>query len=312
MNHQGIASLWPIATAIGFRKRGLGLRELGPEIVTEYVSARVRVGDYSKESADVVRWVLLAFVKHAGPVPLDEVTATHVRRWLEAKGREPSTVRSMLGKVRPFARWLAERGYCPHDFTLGIKSPKLADGLPRCLDPRDCGDVLARCPDERARTVLLLMLHCGLRVGEVARLKVEDIDHRRRTIDVRGKGGRGRTTRVVPVPEEAWRQLRLFTHGRRTGAVVTSYQPPHGHLKPGSLSALVREWMTDAGIKTGAWDGVSAHACRHTTAQDLVDRGVDLRVVQRLLGHRSVRTTEDYTRRDPPGLRDAIEGRNYL
>lgn len=280
-------------------------------VVRDYVRARVEFGDFSEESADAVRWALLSFARHVGPVDIRELNQSHVRKWIGAAHRQPATVKSMLGKVRPFARWCVETDLCPRDFTLGIRSPKVADGLPRCLEAADCGDVLAACPDERARLVLLLMLHCGLRVGEVARLKLEDVNWRRRTVGVRGKGGRGRVTRSVPVPDEAWRQLSRFTAGRRKGPVIASYQPPHSNLRPGSLSALVREWMTDAGVKARPGDGVSAHACRHTTAQDLVDQGVDLRVVQRLLGHRSVRTTEDYTRRDPPGLRAAIEGRTY-
>lgn len=282
-----------------------GMALLTAIVVSDYIRARVELGDYSRESADTVRWVLLSFVKKTGPVPLAELNQSHVRQWIGAAHRQPATIKSMLGKLRPFARWLVETERCPKDFTLGIRSPRIPDGLPRCLDPRDCGAVLAACPDERARTAILLMLHCGLRVGEVARLRVEDVDYRRRTLQVRGKGGRGRPTRSVPVPDEAWRQLSRYTAGRRRGAVIASYQPPYGNLRPGSLSALVREWMADAGVKS------SAHACRHTTAQDLVDQGVDLRVIQRLLGHRSIRTTEDYTRRDPPGLRDAVEGRRY-
>lgn len=281
-------------------------------VVRHYVRSRVELGEYSTASADAVRYTLSSFVKSTGPVPLAELNQSHVRRWIGSAHRQPATVKSMLTKLRPFARWLVDTEQCPRDFTAGIKSPRIADGLPRCLGPEDCGAVLEACPDERANLVVLLMLHCGLRVGEVARLRLEDVDYRRRLMGVRGKGGRGRVTRSVPIPDEAWRQLIRATGGRRTGAVIASYQPPYGNLRPGSLSALVREWMTDARIKAGAWDGVSAHACRHTTAQDLVDAGHDLRVVQTLLGHRSIRTTEDYARRNPPGLAQAIEGRKYL
>jgi integrase/recombinase XerC len=284
---------------------------LSATVIRDYVRSRVELGDYSTESADAVRWALMSFARSTGPVPVDELTATHVRQWVGSAHRQPATIKSMLGKLRPFARWLVETGQAPKDFTVGVRSPKILDGLPRCLGPDECGAVLSSCPDERARLVVLLMLHCGLRVGEVAALRLEDVDRRRHVALVRGKGGRGRPTRSVPIPDQAWRQLVRFTDGRHRGAVVRSYQPPYGHLRAGSLSALVREWMTDAGIKSGAWDGRSAHACRHTAAQDLVDQGVDIRVVQRLLGHRSVRTTEDYTRRDPPGLREAIEGRKY-
>lgn len=302
---------WPIGV-IGGRERGLDeMSVLSAVVVRAYVRSRVELGEYSAASADAVRWTLLSFTKKTGPVPLGDLNQSHVRKWIGAAHRQPNTIKSMLGKLRPFARWLVETGQCARDFTLGIRSPKIADGLPRCLDPKDCGAVLSACPDERAILVVLLMLHCGLRVGEVAALRLEDVDYRRHAILVRGKGGRGRHTRSVPVPEEAWRQMGRFTAGRNTGPVIVSYQAPYGHLRAGSLSALVREWMRDAGIKGRAWDGVSAHACRHTTAQDLLDQGVDMRAIQVLMGHRSVKTTEIYWRRDPPGLRSAIEGRKY-
>lgn len=284
---------------------------LSVALVVAYVQARVEFGDYSEESANAVRWSLISFVRRTGPVPLDELNHGHVRAWIGARTREPATIKSMLGRLRPFARWLVETGHCSKDFTIGLRSPKIGDGLPRCLGPEDCNAVVSACPDERALTVVLIMLHTGLRVGEVAKLRLDDVDWRHRTLKVRGKGGRGRATRYVPVPDEAWRQLLRFTDGRRKGPVIHSYHRPYGHLQPGSLSSLVRDWMQDAGVKGRPWDGVSAHACRHTTAQDLVDQGVDIRQVQRLLGHRSVRTTEMYLRREPPGLRDAVEGRKY-
>lgn len=75
---------------------------------------------------------------------------------------------------------------------------------------------------------------------------------------------------------------------------------------------LVTAAMVDAGVKSCAGDGVSPHSLRHTFAQDLLDGGADVRLVQTGLGHRSLRSTELYLRREPPGLREAMEQRRYV
>jgi integrase/recombinase XerD len=77
------------------------------------------------------------------------------------------------------------------------------------------------------------------------------------------------------------------------------------------VSVLVRKWIAAAGVKSLPGDGISAHALRHTCAQDMIDRGADIREVQHALGHRSVMSTEIYLRRAPVGLRQAMEGRRY-
>lgn len=278
-----------------------------------YLRYRRALGELAPASVGVIFWVLRSLDAYMArhDLALATITRVDVERWLAERDRSPATTKSMLTKARPFFRWCVEQELLDRDPTLGIRAPRPPDGLPRCLDPVDVGDVLRACPDERARVAVLLMVQCGLRVGEVAAMRIEDVDWRRRTISIRGKGGRGRVTRSTPIPAEVLESLRRHVGARRSGPVLRSYQPPYDALTAHWLSRLVSRWLVDAGVKRAARDGVSAHAFRHTTAQDLVDAGTDLRVVQRLLGHRSIRTTEDYTRRDPPGLRAALEGRRY-
>lgn len=281
--------------------------------VDAYVRERVAMGDYSVASAQHVAGILAAFARWCDDrdLELSAVKRRDVETWLLDRRRSPSTMRSLLSTVRTFARWCVDHDLVDRDFTTGIRSPKVPEGLPRCLDPVAITAMLAAAPDVRATTVLVVMLQCGLRIGEVAALRIEDIDFDRRNVIVRGKGGRGRKTRTVPMPDEARAHLIRSIGDRRHGPVIASYNPPYGHMRSGSLGRVVRQLMTTAGIKSGPWDGVSAHACRHTTAQDLLDLGRDMRAIQILMGHKSIKTTEIYWRLDPPGLDEAAEGRRY-
>jgi integrase len=280
-------------------------------LVDRYVHERTRLGELSPASAIVTRSTLGQMADFLGVRELSTVTRTDIESWLVDRKREPSTIKSMMTKAHPFFVWCLQHDLVMRDPMVGMRAPRQHDGLPRCLEPIDVAAVLAECPDNRGRLVVILMVQCALRIGEVAALMVRDVDLRRRVAAVRGKGGRGKVTRTVPLPAEAVEHLRRQIAGRRDGPVIVSYQPPYGPVSAHHLGKLVARWMTEAGVKHDPYDGRSAHAFRHTTAQELVDAGHDPRVVQRLLGHRSMRTTEGYLRRDPPGMHDALEGRRY-
>jgi site-specific recombinase XerD len=125
---------------------------------------------------------------------------------------------------------------------------------------------------------------------------------------VRGKGGRGRVTREVPIHVDVERTMVYYLAGqsRGGGRLLRSYQRPDAGLTAHTISALVGDWMTAAGLEE------SAHALRHTFAQELLDAGADWRLVQDGLGHASIATTIDvYGRRRPTGLRAAMNALRY-
>jgi site-specific recombinase XerD len=289
--------------------RGSGLYSL----VDLYVGERVALGEYSIASAGVVRSVLRSL---AGSVDgeLGALDGPAVRAWLAATAISPATVKSKVTKARPFVRWLVRDGYLDADVMEGIASPRLPKRLPRALPMDAVAKVLVACPDARARLIVLLMVQMGLRVGEIASIDVRDIDGELRVLQVRGKGGRGDVTRAVPFTREVLEALDVYLAEvgvRYSGRLILSYNDPTSGLTAHTMSQYARRWFSLAGVKVHAYDGVSAHALRHTCAQDVVDGGADLRHVQELLGHSSLRTTQEYLRLNPPGLREAMEGRRY-
>ena len=190
-------------------------------------------------------------------------------------------------------------------FTYTLDRPDLARKLIRIPYPRKLPNVLA--PDEVARliaattclkyrTVLSVAYGAGLRVAEVASLKVGDIDSQRMLISVvRGKGGRSRHALLSP---DLLALLRAWWHeGRRNGVMR-----PGGWLFPGQDPAnpittrQLRRIVEAAAVAAGLTKHVSPHTLRHSFATHLLEDGVDIRVIQVLLGHAKLDNTALYTR----------------
>lgn len=281
-------------------------------MVRGYVADRVRRGELAESSAEVIRCVLRQWLTHVDHRPPSTWTAEDVASWVHDDKLRPSTRKSRLTKLRPFCRWLMEAGLLEQNPTAKVARVRPSSEVPRDFTVDEVAQLVAVCPDRRARLIVLLMAHIGLRCGDVARIRVEDVDTRRRSLHVRGKGGRGEPTHWDPIPGEAWDELVgwLRTEGRSSGPLVCSYTTGRA-LQPASISKLVGRWVRAAGLKQFPWDGRSAHSLRHSCAQHMLDAGADIRDVQHTLGHKSLRTTEGYLRHEPPGLRAAMDGRRY-
>jgi integrase len=283
-------------------------------LIALYINDRLAKREIVLSSAETITSVLRHWARTVDHAPPDRWTCDQVTAWVYDEAVRASTMKSRATKLRPYVRWLIRHGHLDRDPCEHIGRIHVPPGDPRDLEPSEVGLLLSVCPDDRARLIVGLMAQLGLRCGDVARIRIEDIDVRRRRLHVRAKGGRGAVTHPEPITQEAWETLEpwLCGLGRRTGPLIESYQRPGRALQPGTISKLVGEWITTAGLKTFPYDGISAHALRHSTAQHMLDNGADMRAVQHALGHKSLRTTEGYARREPAGLREAMEGRRYV
>lgn len=281
--------------------------------VIRYLSVRVGLGEITTSSAVVIGPILKQWLRHVDHAHPSTWTEAQVAEWVNDPKLKPSTRKSRLTKLRPFCRWLVEEGVLERDPTRRVGRIIIPDGNPRDLTFEEVQLVYATAPDDRGRLIVLLMAQMGLRCGDCARIRVEDIDVRRRSIHVRAKGGRGEPTHWEPVPAEAWVAVTGWVRSRnlRTGPLLRSYQDPEMGLTPAFIGKMMVGWMYACGVKLYPGDGRSAHSLRHSCAQHMLDNGADIRDVQFTLGHRTVRSTEKYTLREPPGLREAMEGRRY-
>lgn len=281
-------------------------------LADQYVAGRRQRGEISRGTERNLSYHLAGVVAIFGDRPAAELDRETIETWQATMGaKTPATRRARMSSCRSFCRWLVTHGHLISDPVAGSPSIRQPRSVPRALPTEAIARLLAVVPDQRAAAVVWLMVGLGLRCMEVCAVEVADYDRRAATLFVTGKNA---NQRLLPVPLEAQTALDayLFQAGHRAGPLVRSYRRPAWGIRPDTISGLVSGWMTAAGVKARAHDGVSAHALRHTAASDVLDRSHDLRVVQEMLGHARLATTAVYLRRaDSAKLREAMEGRSY-
>ncbi|MFI5314403.1 MAG: tyrosine recombinase XerC [Myxococcota bacterium] len=231
---------------------------------------------------------------------LDRIDSLGVRAYLAGFHRvhKASTRNRRLAALRAFFRFRVKSGGRAADPTEGLPGPKRERRLPSPLSAEDCERLVESDDAERApalatrdRALFELLYGTGLRVGELATLRVRDWDRDRRELRVSGKG---RKERIVPVPAAARAALETWLALRPREGLLA--QPLFTNARGGALSdrgvrVILRRRMRVAGIARAA----SPHTLRHSYATHLLDADVDLRAIQELLGHERLSTTQRYT-----------------
>ena len=251
--------------------------------------------------------VVHAYVRH-----LETLTDDEGQRTLAA-----SSVARAVVSVRSFHRFCAREGFVDHDPSQEVGAPPVPAGIPKALDEDEVDLLLgAVTGDEplaqRDRVLLELLYGTGIRISEAVGLDLDDLDLEDGTLRVLGKGQK---ERVVPVGRGARVAVEAYlrdgrlalrrAQARRTtrdgDAVVLNARG--GRLSRQSCWAIVRR----AGVRVGLDAHLSPHVLRHSCATHMLDHGADLRVVQELLGHASISTTQVYTKVSPERLRAAYD-----
>lgn len=218
----------------------------------------------------------------------------------------PATVTRAVVAVRSFHGFCAEEGLLPSDPTADLPTPRAPSGLPKALTETEVSALLDAIPGDdtgarRDRAILELLYAGGLRIAELVGLDLEDIDLSHGVVRVLGKGDK---ERIVPIGRAARTAVTDYLEfgrpelvgPRRSAAVFLNTRG--NRLSRQSSWGIVRHAGTRVGLRN-----LSPHVLRHSCATHLVERGADLRVVQELLGHARLSTTQVYTRVSPERLR---------
>ncbi|MET3414041.1 tyrosine-type recombinase/integrase [Methylobacterium sp. 1030] len=251
-------------------------------------------------------------VGHFGPADVGGVTGqalvAYAAHLSTARGLAPATVKRRLACARGLFRWLARTAKIAADPFDGTEiRVRIPDRLPRCLTT----DEMARLARETGgvsaltRLATLLMFATGMRVGELVSVRLGDIDLDRGDIRIVGKGDRQR--QVVIPGEQLTGMIRDYIRDRHAAGRATDhlFRTDDGRsLSTAAVRVRLRRLAQAAGLKRT----VTPHMLRHTAATELLEAGVDIRFVQRLLGHRSILTTQIYTHVSDRALRVAIRG----
>lgn len=281
------------------------------ELAGAWVTERHARGEITGLTAERYRRSLSLFVCHVGPgTAVASIRPTDFEQWLTsvrpANGRRyrPSSLNTTAQPVRAFFGWCFQRGHVAVDPTSHTGKAKVPERPPRRIG-REAVQRLIEAAGFRERTMLLLTVNLGLRLAELAGLYVEDYDRESHLLAVLGKGNR---TRVLPVEGEAREALEAWIdHGLRaiTGPLWPSPDPAKEGQPMGA--GYVGRILSAVGDRCGV--KFTPHQLRHTAASDMIEEGIDLAVVQAVLGHRSLSSTTVYVTAAPEHLRGALAGR---
>ena len=216
----------------------------------------------------------------------------------------------MLSGVRSFYRFLTLDGELEQDPTELLESPAVPDHLPQYLTPAEVDRLENALPPDKAesqrnRAIIEVLFSCGLRVSELVELRLSQLYIDERFVRVMGKGAK---ERLVPLSDRAVAELNDW-FADREGLKIKAGEEDYvflnrrgHHLTRTMILLMLKQAALDAGISKT----ISPHTLRHSFATAMLEGGADLRVIQLLLGHESIGTTEIYTHITSQSLRDAI------
>jgi integrase/recombinase XerD len=258
--------------------------------------ARNTLESYRRDLAQFAQWLsaqrlTLATAGHA------DVLAYLAHR-VNERARARTTAR-LLSSLRRFYQWLVRQGRIAADPTLNVDSPKLPRSLPTSLTEHDVERLLG-APDATAprgmrdRAMLEVLYASGLRVSELVTLRIAQVSQDMGVARILGKGSK---ERLVPLGEEALAWVRRYLAearpsllaGRASDALFVTARG--GAMTRQGFWRLIKRYAREAGLSMP----LSPHTLRHAFATHLLNHGADLRVVQLLLGHADISTTQIYT-----------------
>lgn len=235
-----------------------------------------------------------------------EFTLNKLRSWLSIAveaGQARSTLARKTSSVRSFSAWAVRQGYLETDVAARLATPKRHQHLPSIASEEGVADMVTAPGQDspeglRGAAMLELLYATGMRVGELVGLDVGDVDLARCVARVTGKGNKQRT---VPFGDAAADAVEIWlTKGREELLSARTEEPANSNaLFLGSRGGRidqrqVRRVVESAATASGAGQ-LSPHSLRHSAATHLLEGGADLRVVQEILGHESLSTTQLYT-----------------
>ena len=253
-----------------------------------------------------------ALLEDCKGMPLKEITTDkvveHLGRATDAGLSKRSQAR-MLSGLRCFFSWCIEEGETDHDPCARIDMPKLGKYIPTVLSVEEVTAIIESVPPvgekgTRDRAILEVLYGCGLRVSEAASLRISQIWFKDGFVSVVGKGNK---QRLVPLGETAADAIRSYMEQRpapadRSFNDILFLNHAGRPLSRVSIFNLVKQQAIVAGIDKE----ISPHTFRHCFATHLIENGADLRLVQEMLGHASILTTEIYTHLDTSTWHETI------
>ena len=237
----------------------------------------------------------LSFFLEAGRQDFESITRKDIATFVENeqdRGLHITSVRHHLATVYAFLQFLVDNQILPQDILLKKIRIRLPEVLPKAIPAEDQKLFLAVIQDERDRALILLLLHTGMRIGELLQVTVADIILPERKILLH-LGEKNNEGRVVYYSTDAEKALQAWLKIRNPDQKYLFHGNSQNQLSYGRAWMIMRDYLERAGLDH---KGYSLHSLRHTFATNLLNAGLRLEVLQQLLGHRSIDVTLRYAR----------------
>lgn len=229
-------------------------------------------------------------------VELDEIQRTQINSYirnLHEKKYSPTSIMRKIASLRGFFKWACANEIIKTNPALTLEQPKVPQRLPKVISPQEIEEILNQNLNKTEKVIVELLYGCGLRVSELVNLKINDYDLNGKYLECTGKGSKDR---IVPL-------------GKKAIIAIKNYLPEREYLIQKFNLATKNLLINDKGKTINRQEvytfihnhgkmlnkTISPHTLRHSFATHLLENGADLRVVQELLGHSDVSTTQLYT-----------------
>ncbi len=247
-------------------------------------------------------------------IPVKNIEVKHLRRFLEFindSGLGEYSQARIISGIRSFFSYLMIEKVIDENPSVMLSAPRLGRKLPEVLSEDEVTKILdsvdlSEPEGQRNRAILETLYGCGLRVSELVNLKISGIFEKEGIISVIGKGNK---QRLVPIGKPALKHINIYlkqhrvhVNEKKEAEDILFLNRRGGKLSRQMVFLTVKKYSAKAGIRKK----IGPHTFRHSFATHLVQHGADLRVVQELLGHSSITTTEIYTHLSTEDLRKAI------
>ena len=231
-----------------------------------------------------------------------DINIEDIRKYLASLKRKHLTVSTLarnITSIKSFHRFLIKEKFIDYNYANTIQAPKKVKNLPTVLSIKEIDDIIdsmeESTPEQiRNKTMVILAYSCGLRVSELVNLKMNNLRLSKRFLDFVGKGSK---ERIVPISNESLKYLEIYFEKARpffnkyNNLEYVFLTRQSKQMSRENFSIILKKVSKDAKIKKN----VSPHTLRHSFATHLLDQGLDLRLIQELLGHSDISTTEIYT-----------------
>lgn len=256
-------------------------------IIIKSVIQELNIKGYSNKTKKCYVNSIIKFEEYLNK-GLNNITEEDVKRYvtfLLQQGCSHSYVNQVISSIKFLNKYVLYKD----DLLIYLNRPKKEKKLPNILSKKEVKDILTALNNLKHNTILAVVYSSGLRVSEVARLSIGDIDSERMLIKIRQS--KGKKDRYVMLSEVLLIQLREYYKEYKPNKWLFEGANKKEHISERTIQRIFKNACVKAGIKKQ----VSVHSLRHSFATHLLETGTDLRYIQELLGHSSSKTTEIYT-----------------